>query len=223
MSAFQLAQQAPKLGSISGSVPGSLSGVNAAPLAPQSLGGAAPHQLVLPHGLRGALAIYPQWLVLLILALLIVSLVAALVLMWRWWRRRRLNRPRAGIDPWDELLARVTALTPAQPFTKAAQEDFFAHLSLFLREGIERRTGLPATDRTYQELRVPLKDQSFLPKEQGEALLQFLQRADLVKFAASPSGDGEARAAASQVAAWITALRSVPGAAKAGEASHASS
>ena len=55
------------------------------------MGGAAPHQLVLPHGLRGTLALYPQWLVLLILTLLIVSLVAALVLLWRWWRRRRLN------------------------------------------------------------------------------------------------------------------------------------
>ena len=213
MSALQLAQQAPNLGSTPGS--------HTAPLAPQPMGGAAPHQLVLPHGLRGTLALYPQWLVLLILTLLIVSLVAALVLLWRWWRRRRLNRPRPGVDPWDELLSRVTALTPSHPFTKAAQEDFFAQLSLFLREGIERRTGLPATDRTYQELRVPLKDQSFLPKEQGEALLQFLQRADLVKFAAAPSGDGEARAAAGQVAAWITALRPVPGAAKAGEASRA--
>ena len=184
---------------------------------------AATGQLLLPHGLRGALAPYPEWVLLTALALLLAALIGTVVLLWRWNKRRRSMRPKPRLDPWDDLLARIGSVVPEQPFTKAVQAEYYSSLSLMLREGIERRCGLAAMGRTYQELRGPLRAQSFLPKEQGEAILGFLERADSVKFAAAPSSDEEAKAAVLQVSAWITALRPQPPTTKIQEASRAPS
>ena len=184
---------------------------------------AASGQLLLPHGLRGALAPYPEWVMLTAWALLVAALIGSMVLLWRWNKRRRSRRRKPNLDPWDDLLARLRAEVPAQPFTKTAQAEYYSRLSLMLREGIERRCGLAAMGRTYQELRGPLRAQTFLPKEQVEAILSFLERADSVKFAAAPSGDEEAKMAVVQVTAWVTALRPQPPTTKTQEASRAPS
>ncbi|MBM4253095.1 MAG: hypothetical protein FJ146_14075 [Deltaproteobacteria bacterium] len=160
----------------------------------------------LPHGIRGPIGIpMPWWQILLIVAITLAVLAASWAL-WKWWQRYQARRPKAPRDPWDVLQERLALMQPPVPFTKQAGEDYFAQLSLILREAIERRTQIPATDRTCQELRVPLRSKLPMDAATVEALLVFLDRADFIKFAKAPTDTAEAMSAHTHVQTWLRAL-----------------
>ena len=193
----------PAAGTIAPAVPAPMPGVGG------PLGGAASGKSMaagLPHGIRGPVGIPMPWWQIMLIVLITLAVLAAGWALWQWWKRYQANKPKAPRDPWDVLEERLTVLQPPVPFTKTAGEDFFAQLSLILREAIERRTQIPATDRTSQELRLPLRSKLPLDPSATEALLVFLDRADFIKFAKAPTDTAEAMSAHSHVQTWLKAL-----------------
>jgi hypothetical protein len=171
-------------------------------------GGAAPAPQ-LPHDIRGLLPYSPPWWTYALYALIALADIGA-TLAFVSWRRRRGSLPAAPVDPWEALAARAQALEPRAPFARAEQEEFFFHLSMILREGIELRTGIRATDLTYQELREPVRRKLPLPAADVDDVLAFCERADLVKFAAAETGRAEADEARGRVVQWLERLKPTP-------------
>lgn len=171
----------------------------------------------LPNDIRGLVPNPPPWWSYAVLALASLALAVAAVWLYRWWKTRRpAAKTKAGASPWETLRARLQAMTVPSDFPEGrCQEEYFYGLSLLLREAIELRTRIPATDRTFQELRDPLRKKLPLATLEVQAVLAFLERADLVKFASAASTKPEAAACQLQVSAWVQKLEP-----KAGELSH---
>ena len=173
------------------------------------LGGAGAGKSIaagLPHGIRGAVGIPMPWWQILLIVVVTIAVATAAWALWKWWQWYQANKPRPPRDPWDLLQDRLALMQPPVPFTKQAGEDYFAQLSLILREAIERRTQIPATDRTCQELRVPLRSKLPMDAASIEALLVFLDRADFIKFAKAPTDTAEAMSSHTHVQTWLRAL-----------------
>ncbi len=160
----------------------------------------------LPHDVRG-LAIVPspiwQWTMIGVGALIAVLLVALVVL----WLRRRRRDPQFAVDPWTELVARIRGTTLPDEADTRGREEFYFALSMHLRDGIERRTGINATDLTYSQLAAPLKNRLPLRTAEVDAVLAFLQRADLIKFAEAKSSTASMTEDRDAVRGWVESLR----------------
>lgn len=167
---------------------------------PQAPGG-------LPHDVRGLMPFHTPWWEYVLYGLAVVAVAGALLLLSRFLLRRRAAGEVAALDPWVGLTHRFRQLTVPVPFGTRAQEDYFYALSLLVREGIELRTEIPATDRTLKELRDPLRKKLPLAPKDVEAVLQFLERADLVKFAGAPSDQAEAEACHAAAGRWLASLK----------------
>ena len=163
----------------------------------------------LPHDIRPLLPYVPTWrdyapwLLAALLALVVLALV------YRTWKKTRKPPPPVVVDPWAELQRDVRAVRIEAPFGPPAQRECFYRLSLLLREAIERRTGIRATDSTLAEMRQPVRKKMPLPNFEIEEILVFLERSDLVKFADHPAAMDEAIAAQNRVAVWCDRLRPV--------------
>lgn len=162
----------------------------------------------LPHDIHGLIPYQPTlldywpWLLAGALTLLACSL------LWRWWsKRKKQPKPVPPVNPWDLIERRILALQPNEPFVGKDREQFFYDLSLALREAIERRTGLRATDMTLSELCSPLARLSPFAHESTDAVLAFLKRADFIKFAEAPASRDEALLDAQNVRQWVMDLR----------------
>lgn len=165
----------------------------------------------LPHDIHGLIPYQPSLLDYWPWLLVTVLLAGVILLAWSWWKRRRKQpKPVAPIDPWELLEQRIQSLVPADPFVGKEREQFFYDLSLALREAIERRIGLRATDMTLYELRLPLRDKLPFSQEVIDAVLAFLQRADFIKFAEAPVSREQALADADDVRRWAMELRRQP-------------
>lgn len=164
----------------------------------------------LPHDIRGLLPYQTPWWHYALAALLAVMLGALLVwglwhLRLHWKRRTQVVPP---IDPWAVLESRIQVLLPPGDFPRGpVQETYFFNLSLLLREAIELRTRVPATDLTLYELRSPLRRKLPFAPEEIESVLGFLERADMVKFASASSQREEALGDQNRVQKWISQLR----------------
>jgi hypothetical protein len=124
--------------------------------------------------------------------------------LWRRWKKRHpVNVPQIVIHPLDRIRDKVSSMVPEEPFAEKVQEDYFYELSLTLREFVEELLKIPATDRTLKELRDPLRRSLPLAAERISDLLQFLDRADMVKFAKAPATIQEARRCHDDVKLWI--------------------
>ncbi len=174
------------------------------PLAP----GATTGEQALPHDIRGLVpyraSLLDYWPYAAGLMALLVGLAGLL-----WWRRRRAAQmpPAPPADPWDVLAGKLAQLSVPRPFGLQEQAEYFFHLSLLLREAIELRTGLRATDLTLGELKTPLRNKLPLPTGDIDGVLAFLERADYVKFAGRPASTEEAVFAREQATAWTRRLR----------------
>jgi hypothetical protein len=164
----------------------------------------------LPHDIRGLLPYHTPWWHYALGGLLAVVLGA--LLLWGLWslrvHLRSKARPLPPVDPWDTLESRIRVLLPPGDFSRGpAQENYFFNLSLLLREAIELRTGIRATDLTLYELRTPLRRKLPFALQETEAVIGFLDRADMVKFASAPSNREEALGDHHRVLQWIDQLR----------------
>ena len=167
----------------------------------------------LPHDIRGLLPYQTPWWHF-ALAGLGAILVAGLVAWGIWYllkKRRPKIREERPVDPWDALESRLGGMLPPGDFTRGlVQENYFHSLSLLLREAVELRTAVRATDLTLYELKGPLRRTLPFKQEEVESLISFLERADMVKFAGAPSQREEALGDHRRVETWVRELRPRP-------------
>lgn len=178
-----------------------------APLSsPQAPAGILPP---LPHDIYDALPVHwPWWVWGLIVLVVVLTIPLAIYLMRKWREHRARVKPVGPVDPWETLAARLKGMLAPMDFPVGRpQEDHYYAMSLLLREAIEMRTKIPATDLTLQELRDPLRKKLPLETSEVEAVLNFLERADLVKFAGRPSDRPEAEVHRARIAGWLESLK----------------
>jgi len=133
--------------------------------------------------IRGPKFVRPDWL--------IPALVSAGVLLalctygvWRWRRRRESPRTLLAFELALQRLEEIRAL-----MKPAAARDFGIAVSDIVREYIERRFDVVATQRTTEEfLQALLQDSNEALARHRELLAEFLQQCDFVKFAGASLG-----------------------------------
>lgn len=140
------------------------------------------------------------------------GVLLAVVIAFLIWKYRK--KPEKVVysppppDPWVVLEQGLREMLPPQPFdNREVQEEYFFQLSMKLREAIELRTEVPATDKTLRELKRPLLDRSPLPRQTTESMLGFLSRADMIKFAEAETNLEEAKTSYESVYDWMNSLR----------------
>ena len=162
-----------------------------------------------PHGIRDLIpydnAIWQGWSVL--AAVVAILLCGTAFFIFR--SRRRRAKSAEILDPFAIVLTRLTSLRPCEPFSQPAREDFFYHLSFLLREAIELVATVPATDLTVGEMDRLGRDKIPLPTEEIDRVFRFFNRADMIKFAASPADVDEARNYQDAVIRWAERMRCV--------------
>lgn len=161
-----------------------------------------PHAI---HGLTEADRSLGLWIAVVVFA--VIGLILAGLAMRAWWIRRQAPREQMAPEPWDVLLMNLEGLSVPQGVPARELENFYHGLSLGLRQAVEWRTGIPATDLTFAELEEPLRRRLPMGRDEGEKLIEFLRTADRVQFAGDHTGAGEAAGHKNHVVAWVKALR----------------
>ncbi len=112
-------------------------------------------------------------------------------------RRKKPQRPapipvapeRAPLSPKEIAWQKLEALEREKPWQKGRLLEYYAALSMIVREFLEHRYGIPAMESTTGEIAALLKNTDF-PDMHKAALDVLLQKSDLVKFADTvPAGD----------------------------------
>jgi hypothetical protein len=113
-------------------------------------------------------------------------IVLALIAVWYFLFRKKLNQmeiPAAPPEPpFDKAIRELAILKETDLLGKGKIKQFYVELSEILRRYIEGRFDIKAVEATTYELKRLLKHPE-LTKEQTQAILEFLSRSDLVKFA----------------------------------------
>ena len=117
-------------------------------------------------------------------------LAAALFALWKWWQKRRAQRPvvppvPAHVRARQKLQEALALITQPKPFCVAVSDT----ARYYLEESFEFR----APERTTEEFLQELQRTDLLTREQKDSLGDFLQRCDLVKFAKYEPGEPELR------------------------------
>ncbi len=163
-----------------------------------------------PHDLIELTPLTPLW-VYGVAAVISLGVVAAVG--WYLWRRHLRNKSYPAVvssdlpglrveDPRQRLLRNLSLLQPVEPFDAVAQMQYFSALTLYLREAIELRTTIRATDMTVNELHPYLERSPFLEEEERYNVLSFLDKADRIKFAGEAVSLTEAEAARRKAMKW---------------------
>jgi hypothetical protein len=126
-----------------------------------------------------------------LLALLFLS-----ALIWLLMRLKRRGRTPTGTSlparpPWETALDEFTALENSGLLAEVRLKEFYVGLADILRKYLEGRYGIPALDRTTQELHQEMK-RARVPGEHSSASRELLARCDRVKFARFSPGEEEA-------------------------------
>lgn len=157
----------------------------------------------LPHEIYSILPYRFPWLSL-IIGLVALLLVIAIV-GYLFYRRRKLPPSELAVDVVAETTAKILALRPCQPFDEQAQRQYFFALSISFRELLEYRCRIKAIGATVKELR-PRLQLLPMPLATIKTIVDFLNRADRIKFAGQTTDLEQARQDHRQVVGWVKKL-----------------
>lgn len=134
-----------------------------------------------------------------------VAGLLVLLASYRFFRRRKKPQRPAPIpvvpeplapSPQEIALKQLEALEREKPWQKGRLLEYYAALSMIVREYLEHRYAIPAMESTTGEIVILLKNTDF-PEARRAALEVLLQKSDLVKFAdTAPAADYHAQALA---------------------------
>lgn len=163
----------------------------------------------LPHDIAEIIPYNTPWYYYAVAVLAVLLLVLTCYLVYKFISNKINNKPKViiPIDPWETLLSDLKKVIPVEPFAKQSQVEYYYRLSLLLRQAIEYRTQVRATDLTFQELKVPLDKKLPFKTDDRLALINFLEKADYIKFAESEASLDEAQESRDQVKVWVKRLR----------------
>lgn len=105
------------------------------------------------------------------------------LLAWFWWRRRRKVEEAPPPTP-RELAREELERLLQQGLAESDVKQFYVELTGIVRRYIERTTGIRAPEQTTEEFLREIGHAKTFAEDQRRRLAEFLESADLVKFAA---------------------------------------
>ena len=106
-------------------------------------------------------------------------------------------------DPLQRVRQEIASLIPADFFDRKAQEDYYYQLNIKFRYFIELMYQLPATDRTFFELRQLLRKKLTLDESIVATMICFFEKSEYIKFAERESTRDEAKLDKKKVLQWM--------------------
>ncbi len=137
--------------------------------------------------------------------IVVVALVAVLLagIAWRWWRRRGPKAVERTLSPRDVALRELRQLAEE----RLAERDvklFFVRLTAIVRMFIERTTAVLAAEQTTEEFLRAISDGGVFAVDDQLRLKDFLESADLIKFAAQQPRPEDVEAAFQRARQFVT-------------------
>jgi hypothetical protein len=149
---------------------------------------------------------------------LIASGLAGTLTILAVWALRRRKRPT--IEPrrqTPEEIARAALerlLTEDLP-RRGLVKDFYLRLTGIVRQYVEDTTGIRAPEQTTEEFLRDMRSRAAFPPERSVQLAEFLEAADLIKYAGQQPGEGQIDHATARAHEFVN-LKAAPTAAMAG-------
>ena len=116
-------------------------------------------------------------------SILVAVLIAAAVGLF-WWRRKAIERARIRIMTPGELAVEALKRLRESQLAHRDAKLYYVELTGIVRVYIERTTGIRAPEQTTEEFLREITDRETFQREESVRLRNFLEAADLVKFAA---------------------------------------
>ena len=108
------------------------------------------------------------------------------------------------------FLSEVKRLAVDKSSSQKSLAQFFFSLSLLFRKSIEATSDIYATDLTVRELKVPIKTKILPLRSRSNEVIEFLERAEVIKFAGAKTSVDEALEYKKMVIEWMSKLRPDP-------------
>jgi hypothetical protein len=132
--------------------------------------------------------IYPSFRTVALSLILFLVVLAGAAALFRFARRLQVRRRLAGLSPRERALAELDQLLASGLPASNRTKDFYVALTGIVRRYIERRHGIRAAEQTTEEFLAAAAGDTRFARPVLASLRQFLEAADLVKFAAVRPG-----------------------------------
>lgn len=119
----------------------------------------------------------------------VVMAILAAVMMWRRRKRRPVEPPRRTPE---EIAGEALALLLAENLpARGLVKEFYLRLTGIVRQYVEDTTGIRAPEQTTEEFLRDMRSRAVFPRERSARLAEFLEAADLVKYAGQQPHEGQ--------------------------------
>jgi hypothetical protein len=135
-------------------------------------------------------------------AILVVLLAVAGLLWWRFHKRRQLLAERK-LTPEEAAAEALKKLLAENLHGRAQYKEFYVRLTGLVRRYIESTTGIHAPEQTTEEFLRDIRARPVFPAERAARLTEFLQAADMVKYAAQEPGQRQIEDAISRAQEFV--------------------
>lgn len=136
------------------------------------------------------------------------AIVVVALVLWLRSRRRRVAMPKP-LPPHEWAFFALQRLEEDRLIEEGRVQEFYYRLSGIVREYIERRFGLMAPERTTPEFLVEVRGSAVLSGEHKRLLTDFLQAADMVKFARYEPATSEVAGSLTTARAFVDQTTSI--------------
>ncbi len=131
------------------------------------------------------------------------GVVVLAVALW-WWRlRRRGPPPERRYTPEELAYLEMQELIAADLVAKRDYSGFYVELTGIVRRYIERTTDIHAPEQTTEEFLAAMRSRDDFALERQQRLADFLEAADLIKFAGQIPGADEIEASFDRAKAFV--------------------
>ncbi len=155
--------------------------------------------------IKGPVTVPRDYTALLWIALAVVAVVALIAGLYFWLNRPQPRRVIAARPPHELALEALARLRADRLAEQGRQEEFYVRLSAIVRRYLEARFHLRAPEMTSEEfLQIAQRDPQLTPPQRAR-LGQFLNEADLVKFARHQPEAADAERAHDAAREFVTA------------------
>lgn len=107
-----------------------------------------------------------------------------ILVAWLFTRRKRPEEIAPNLTPSEQANLEFERLMREDPLARGETNTFFVEMTAIVRRYIERSTGVRAPEQTTEEFLRAMRTHASFPTDTRDQLKEFLEAADLVKFAA---------------------------------------